>query len=964
LTPKTLDLTSVGIGTSHTFTSTNQNPKVIVAIDNLIQSPVVSTSQTTTLATNVFSTDDVVYLTGITSFFGGDLIRIGNEIMRVESVGVGSTNSLRVVRPWLGTVVSGYSTGDLVTKVIGNYNIVENTLNFVAAPYGNTPIGSTTNPPDERDWTGITTSSSFQGRAFLRSGTPAGSNETYSKNYVFDDISSKFNGTNKNFNLKSNGVNVAGFSTENAVILINDIFQGPGLTNDYNLSEASGITTISFTGTATSTAYDVNTSSLPAGGIIVSVGSTEGFGYQPLVSAGGTAIVSGLGTISSISIGNSGSGYRSGIQTVRVGVATSSAEIPSLHFVGTATINDGHVVGVSITNPGTGYTSTNPPYVVIDAPLSYSDLPLIYSSSSSLGVGTQATIDIVVGQGSSIIDFEIKNLGYGYGQGEILTVSIGGTVGIPTDSSKPFREFKISIQNTITDKFTGWSIGELQVIDKIESLFDGSRVTFPLRISGVLKSFRTSRGSNINIQDNFLVFVNDILQVPGVGYKFTGGSVITFTESPKIGDTCKILFYRGSGSIDVIDRDIIETVKVGDDLTVGYNAALGQLPYLQETERNVTSVDSTDLVKTIPYYGPGLAANILRPVTWRRQTEDRIINEQKVGKNRELYEASIYPSSYLIQSVGIGSTIVYVDSIRPFFNPTNENDTSLIFQKDIIMLSQDSITSAAATAVVSAAGTISTIVLSDGGVGYTTSPTVSIGGTGEGVGIGTTTTALATATISNGVVTGVAITNPGFGYTTPPKVLISPPPFSVEENTVVAYEGDFGIITGISTTSVGVASTGIVFDFLIPYNSPLRNSSITGVTTVSGIATGYYFVVHSSNVGLAVTSLDSNGNIVGLGSTFLDNVYQAVAVSIAQTSTPGLGVTYVAKVTVSLVSYNGLTGIGFSNFYGEYSWGKITLGSRKKEKSYNSYLSNGYTGISTGTIIRRKSPFKYTNYIP
>ena len=44
----------------------------------------------------------------------------------------------------------------------GNYNIVDNALNFVEAPFGNTPIGSTTNPPDERDWTGITTSSTFQ----------------------------------------------------------------------------------------------------------------------------------------------------------------------------------------------------------------------------------------------------------------------------------------------------------------------------------------------------------------------------------------------------------------------------------------------------------------------------------------------------------------------------------------------------------------------------------------------------------------------------------------------------------------------------------------------------------------------------------------------------------------------------------------------------------------------------------
>jgi hypothetical protein len=39
----------------------------------------------------------------------------------------------------------------------------------------------------------------------------------------------------------------------------------------------------------------LNNASIPRGGVIVSVGSTEGFGYQPLVSAGGTATVSVAG---------------------------------------------------------------------------------------------------------------------------------------------------------------------------------------------------------------------------------------------------------------------------------------------------------------------------------------------------------------------------------------------------------------------------------------------------------------------------------------------------------------------------------------------------------------------------------------------------------------------------------------------------------------------------------------------
>ena len=66
--------------------------------------------------------------------------------------------------------VSRHSTDALVTKVVGNYNIVDNILNFVDPPVGPTPFGTSTNRPDERDWTGIATGSSFQGRIFLRSG--------------------------------------------------------------------------------------------------------------------------------------------------------------------------------------------------------------------------------------------------------------------------------------------------------------------------------------------------------------------------------------------------------------------------------------------------------------------------------------------------------------------------------------------------------------------------------------------------------------------------------------------------------------------------------------------------------------------------------------------------------------------------------------------------------------------------
>ena len=968
--PNVLDITSVGIGSSHTFTSKNQNKKAIIGIDNVIQSPIVSTAITTILGKSLTFFDSQVYVSGISSIYGGDLIKINDEIMKVTSVGVGSTNVINVIRPWMGTGLSTHSSSTLVSKVYGNYNIVENKIHFSEAPYGEVPFVNPSNRADEQDYIGIATGSSFSGRVFLRSGISDSTNESYSNNYIFDDISNNFNGTNKTFTLKSNGSNVTGISTDNAIVLINDIFQGPNYplnVVDYDLNESSGITSITFTGSATSTSYDVNTASIPRGGIILSVASTQGFGYQPLVSAGGTAVVSGLGTIQSISIGNSGSGYRSGLQTiVNVGVATSSTGTPNIEFIGTASVSSGRVVSVAITNPGIGYTTSNPPIVIFDDPLSYSNIPIIYSSQSSSGVGTGAVVDIVVGQGSSVIAFELKNLGYGYKPNQILTVSIGGTTGIPTNTSLSFSEFQISIDSIYSDKFAAWTVGSLQVIDPFDSLFDGNKKSFPIRIGGNQTTIRSKKGSNIDVQATLLVFINDVLQVPGQGYVFTGGSTIRFTEAPKEGDKSKILFYKGTENVDTQTADILETIKVGDTVTLSSDYIR-----LTENDRLVTEIISSDILATNLYPGPGITEDetLSRPLTWCRQTEDLFVNGQTVGKDRILYEPYIQPSTNIIQNVGIGSTVIFVENVKAFFDSEKEythDGTNEKPQNKILIVSQDSIVSASATAVVSTSGTVQSIVISNSGLGYTTIPTVSIAGP---IGFGTTSeqnTAKPSATISGGIVTGVAITFGGSGYTLsePPTVLIESPILKYEIVDQVSYEGDFGVITGIKTTSVGIASTGIVFDFFIPKDSIIRDSSIVKVgiatTGISGIQTGYYFVVRNSNVGKGLTSLNSSGGVVGVGTTFIDNIYQVSAVSIAQTAVPGIGITNVAKVTVSLSGYNNLTGLGFSNFYGEYSWGRVLTPVRLNPDDFTTYANTG--GISTSPIVQRYNRLKYLNY--
>ena len=593
-------------------------------------------------------------------------------------------------------------------------------------------------------------------------------------------------------------------------------------------------------------------------------------------------------------------------------------------------------------------------------------------------MGTQATVNVVVGQGSSVIDFEIINTGYGYIEDQILTVPIGGPTGIPTTGSS-FKEFQLSIQKTFADKFTGWSIGELQVLDNLDDKFDGETVSFPITLSNNLISILSSKGSNINVQDTLLIFINDILQIPGGGYIFPGGSIITFTEPPKIGDTSKILFYRGSGSVDVVDVDILETVKIGDGLTIGYDPSLGQSPTLQEEERTVTSINSTDLVNTNPYFGPGNVSDetLERPVVWCRQTEDKIINELPIGKDRILYEAAITPTSYLIQPVGVGSTILRVDNVRPFFNPTNENDTSVAFQNSVTIISQDNKVGASATAVVSIAGTITSIVISDGGVGYTTTPTVSIS---QPIGFGTTAaqnTALASATVSGGVVTGIAVTFSGGGYisTIPPQVLIESPSIIKETNTVTSYAGDSGVIVGFGTTA-----TGIIFDFFIPTNSYLRDTSVVGsALTVSGIGTGDYFLVYDSNIGSAstsITSKDINNNTIGIGTDFVNNVYQVQSVSSVSVANTTIGIATVGTATTTIRRVNaivsgistisGYSGVGIgttSSSFGNFSWGKIELTTRTKENSYNFYGNTGVGGISTSGVVKRSLPLRFEKYI-
>jgi hypothetical protein len=1137
--PQNLNITNCGLGRRHKFTSKDQTSKALIAIDNAIQSPMYETVIKTSLSTSIALSGDVIQIAGISSISSGDLLKINNEIVKVDRIG--AANTVTILRGRMGTSLEAHSIGSTVTKMNGQYTIIDNRISFVSAPYGSYPVE--TSNQNERDYVGIATHSSFSGRVFTRSGVPNSTLKAYSDNYIYDDISHQFNGISTSFTLKSKGLNPTGIQTYSPIVLVRGIFQniqrseGPVFVEgSYDISENSGISTINFLKYVGIQTSDVNVSNIPNGGIIVSVGSSQGFGYQPLVSAGATITVSAAGTITNISIGNSGSGYRSGYQpTVNVFVRNSQRSA-QLQTVGYASISNGYITSITLSNPGVGLTNyinssqtyvsfpvgsgssiifvkdvtsissgdyisvgaalTNvkivgvgstaitigtantisssisigsivsykkfsPPKVIIDSPLNYNNLPLKYSKSSSgPGLGTGATVDIIVGQGSSIIDFNIKNYGFGYKEGEILTVDIGGSVGVPTAGiSTQFKEFQIFVNGTYNTEFSAWSVGELQLLDNISNNFNGRRRVFTLKLEGKTISINTKKGSNIDLQQALIIFINDVLQIPGQSYTFKGGSTIQFLSPPRGsdenygGDVCKILFYRGTRDVDVIDIDILETVKAGD--TVDLTSE--EIQY-QELERVAKDIESTDTVITNPYSGIGVVNDpkFKKSLTWCKQTEDRIIDGQPIGKDRILYEPLINPIAYAIRNIGINTTQIFVDSINPFFNSKKENIGDKLGSQIQIYNPNLSLVSAAATAIVSAAGTVQSIAINNGGSGYSRTPLITISNPYE---TGSSYGASATASITSGVVTSIVVNNPGIGYTlgsaqnvsisstffgagfplsngtfnnvrattetgvgrditldlkvvndrlvestitnggfgyslndklivssidyapknistklkevieltvtsiTEPKVFIEPPTTKVIDNIKnVTYVGDSGIISGIKTTTIG-GNPGLILDFLIPNDSWIRNIGVSvgfGTTGISGIQTGYFFVVKNSSVGNGVTSYDLNGNMVGIGTTCLDNVYQAIAVSLGSTSALGIGVTNLAQVTVR-TSNNNISGLGYSGFYGEFTWGKISTPGTNT-LSFDVNLTNGISGLATAPVVRRKYPLKYDTY--
>ena len=253
---------------------------------------------------------------------------------------------------------------------------------------------------------------------------------------------------------------------------------------------------------------------------------------------------------------------------------------------------------------------------------------------------------------------------------------------------------------------------------------------------------------------------------------------------------------------------------------------------------------------------------------------------------------------------------------------------------------------------------VSSVSIVEGGTGYQPGDTLSVD-VYDNVGLGTTNRRWALTTpikFTVGAISG-------------PEVLIAPPTRKIEDVPKSTIEGDYGIIVGIGTTTiVGVASTGITFDFYIPQDSKLKS----GFSLVqSGIQTGYLFNVTGTGVNGPLTTLRADNSILGIGTTCMDATFEVAHYSHntrfipPEISGTSVGIaTTVTTVVAKIANFTNVVGYGTTASYGDYTWGKVNLTIRVGTKqTFEAVNGTSQSGIGSNPVIRRKNPLRYKGYI-
>ena len=1054
-----LTFSGFGSGNNHEFEMFKKNEKALLSIDGVVQSPIAFTPITTELEFNISDSVTTFSVTGISSVNTGDTIKINDEYMEITNVGLGTTSVgpitetgsvkiLEVNRGYIGSSATNHTAGDTTRLFSGGYNIVDSTIHFTQAPRGTNRSGRTPSNLDP-------VRSTFNGRVYLR--------QDYSTNFVFDDISDSFNGTDQAYRVKVGGADTVGINTGSSILLLNGIFQTPttfnNLNNNYNFSSIGGTATnVIFTGITSSNGSliisdtDVNQNQLPRGGVIVSLGSTGGEGVAPLVGANVKATTNGSGAIVGVvGIATTGSSY--GISTASYNNLTGELEVttssnhdfsninefvrldgltfnPSLSiandrsfgltgvlssttftislgssttshaYVGSGTAfeylhnltfgsgyrnpvsvavtdlsgngasadisavaGDGGVLSFTINNNGTGYTK---PQIQVSSP-SYSNLPITGVSRRGIGnttdTGTGASISVNVGSSNTSVgigstlftikEFVLENPGYNFKLGDVFKpVGLVTAVGVTT-----MTDFELTVLDVFTDQYSSWNFGQFDFIDSIKDLQDGSRTRFPLIYNANLLSFEKEENSLLDLKSLLLIFINGVVQDPGEAYTFDGGTSFEFAQAPDPSDIIDIFFYKGTEGVDAVQvaagSSVAPTIKVGDSVQVIKNSGITTT----QKSRVIYGINASDEVETNLYNSIGIDERNFKPFHWTKQKIDKKINGEFIFKSRDSLESLVYPTAKIISDVGIGDTILYLDNAS-FFNYEEDFGTINVGAVGGLIVESTDLVAAGLTAIVSAAGTIQSLDITNAGNGYVGSAvTISIAApaTNNYYAITTSTTpptglttATASATISNGRLNTITITNPGFGYTQtkPPQVIAPSPTLNKEDvDLITTVEGFDGDIIGIAVTD-GVGGNPLALKFTI--SADLGAGSGNPSATITDLKVGYPIYIFDTQVGHGVTSVFSDGAIVSTGTTCVDNIY------FVDEFNAGVGI-----ITCNIMSGVNTTGIdtsvGLGTAIGGFSWGRLTNLNRSANPiSIGVTGKTHYSGISSYPTIQRR----------
>jgi hypothetical protein len=464
--------TNLGEGNAHKLEFTKKLSKTVLSLDGIVQQPITFTPISHILENNGFYSVAGVgtipvglstfNISGISSIQPKDLLKIDDEYMKVVEVGLSTNvagellgpingiiqagtaatfNTVSVVRASVGSTAAPHNDGANVQVYRGAFNIVGSKAHFT-----DPPTGSARTRRDESNLPFVT--STFSGRTFLRS--------NYDTNMVFDDISDQFTGVGQTFTMKVGGADTTGVDIGNGILFLNGVFQTPttinNLGNNYKFENSSGISSVIFSGITSENGsyiqsdFDINQNQLPRGGLIVSLGSTPGLGYAPLLGAKTLVDIDGSGQIIDIV----------GVNTFRNPVSISTAaydKVTGIIEIETST-NHNLVGGDRVQLVGLHFTCT-PAYsgvtttIFPDHDRSFDIVNILSDTKLNVQVGTSTITHNYVGFGSVFKHYSLNN-GSGYrdpvsigvsdlsgtGSGAVVTAQVGagGTLTFSIDS--------------------------------------------------------------------------------------------------------------------------------------------------------------------------------------------------------------------------------------------------------------------------------------------------------------------------------------------------------------------------------------------------------------------------------------------------------------------------------------------------------------------------------------------------